>query len=135
MSAEPSVPKPMLVADVRRLLSETPYELDADLSHRLGAAIHVFSNGKVLLSAVGGGLLFDSREQLLAFMSGEVLRRAVDGHWRMREGPAGWEPWIVAADDRAYAILGIAKDIQEHGRTVSLRAFVIAKIHGRGSSL
>jgi hypothetical protein len=78
-----------------------------------------------------------TREVLPALTAyvGEVLRRAVDGQWRMREGPAGWQPWIVTADNRAHAILGIAKDIQEHGRTVSLRGFVIAKIHARGSRL
>jgi hypothetical protein len=61
MSA-PFAPKPVVAAHARALLSETPHEIDVELSHRLGSSVYVFPDGKALLMAAGGGVLFDARD-------------------------------------------------------------------------
>ena len=62
---------------------------------------------------------------LLAYV-GEVIRRQVRGAWELRSTDGGkrLEPEIVEITGGRHQLLRIYKELLEHGRTASMRAFV-----------
>ena len=59
-----------------------------------------------------------------------VMRRAIEGRWDMRLDSDGQTcvPWIVDPSGRSYAPVRIYKELLEHGRSASMRAFVAGTI-------
>jgi hypothetical protein len=62
---------------------------------------------------------------LMAYV-GEVIRRQVHGAWELRSTDGGkrLEPEIVEITGGRHQLLRIYKELLEHGRTASMRAFV-----------
>ena len=110
---------PAMVAGLPALLGIKPEVLDysEESLDEVDRAIRQFGSERMMTAEV-----FPS---LIAYV-GEVIRRQVRGAWELRAASEGGrlEPEIVEVTGGRHQLLRIYKELLEHGRTASMRAFV-----------
>ena len=121
-----------LLSDIKRFIDDLP-ALIAELPAALSVKPESLDFSEASLDLVDSAIRRLGRKRILmpnAFPSltayvGEVIRRYVEGTWTLRDVGNGLsEPDIVDATGSPCSLLRLYKELLEHGRNASMRAFV-----------
>jgi hypothetical protein len=125
-----------LLPDITRFIADLP-ALIAELPAALNVKPELLDFSEDSLDLVDSAIRRLGRQRILApkiFAAltgyvGEVIRRHVEGAWAIRDvGNGVSEPDIVDATGSGCSLLRLYKELLEHGRRASMRAFVRSAI-------